>query len=294
MYRKFALSNGNNATWDLTDPSFESFASSPTGLGFEAESSYIRVGNDNILTYSQYAMVTKTFEILFYADTLQRKYQMYNDFVRFLMVEPIYLLYITPASNVTYRMKVKVDSLEKGEVSPDNRMLSCPISMTPLSFWEDNIANVIVAEPVPLGEGKTYPLERPYSYSRVGTRDIPIVCNGTLPSPLRFTVDGESEDLTWTLIDANNTPYGIGKIEGTYDVVSINSDEAEESIYLESNGTVVSNPYGYQDLEIGSPDEIQVTFLRLKPVETSHLSFVLPVGFNGNITIEWRNRYLSV
>lgn len=292
--RKFSLTNANNTTWALTDPSFLSFGANPEGLGFAAESSYMRVGNDNLLTYSQYTMVEKSFDILFYGASREAEYKMYNDFIKFLVYEPIYLLYETPNSDTTYRMKVKVASLGKTEISPENSALVCPISLTPLSFWEDNLENTIVVSNDVGTDGKHYVLNRPYYYASSDTSNIPIPCRGTLDSPLQITITGSSTNPQYTLYDETDTAYGTGKFTGAFDSVYVNSEEADESIVLVRNGSPLSNPYNYQDLTVGSPDTIQVTFLKLRALTDSKMSLNLSSGFSGTVSITWRNRYLSV
>lgn len=294
MYRKFSFTNSNNTTWELTNPEFESFAANPTGLGFGADTSFLRVGNDNLLTYSQWTMGNKTFDIMFYGKSLASKYQMYNDFIKFLVYEPIYLLYETPNSEQTYRMKVKVSSLGKTEVDPSTSALVCPISMTPMSFWEDNLVNSVTVSNTVVDDGKSYPLQRPYHYAQSDISNIQINCEGTIESPMQITIAGTTTDPQYSLYDEAETLYGIGKFSGSYTSVMVNSDEAEESISLEANGSPVSNPYNYQDLTIGSPDTVEVTFLKLRPLTKSKMSFSLSQGFSGTVTIEWRNRYLSI
>lgn len=289
--RKFSLANSNNATWQLTDPNFKAFATSPTGLGFASDPSFMRVGNDNIITYSQYSMGEKTFDIMFYGDTRAREYQMYNDFIKFLVYEPIYLLYETPNSKTTYRMKVKVMSLGKTEISPSNSALTCPITLAPLSFWEDNVANVITVTNTAQVGGKSYPLTRPYEYAELDTNNIAITCNGTLDSPMQITIVGRAVDPQFNVYDGNDVMYGAGKLSGTYDYVYINSEEADESIQLTRNSVDISNPYNYQDLTL---DAEQVTFVRLKALSTNRMAFSLSSGFSGYVQIAWRNRYLSV
>lgn len=291
--RNFKLSNGNNAMWTLTDPSIESFATNPSGLGFNSESQYMRVGNDNLLTYSQYSMESKSFDVMFYGKRREDKYKMYFDFVKFLMVEPIYLLY-EPVGGKTYRMKVKVESLGKTEINPETSALVCPMEMTPLSFWEDNKVKATTVFSTNKLVGKSYPLERPYYYAPAQFNNISLECQGTLPSPMIIEIDGNISGVQYSLLDSNAEVYGVGRITGSYDHVEINTDEAEESIVLENGGAQIPDPYNYQDLTIGSPDRVKVTFVQLKPMEVSTLNMLLGIGFEGSVNVRWRDRYLTV
>lgn len=290
MYRKFYLVNGNGTTQTLTDPKVKVFADNPSGLGFNTAASYLRLGNESLLTYQQYSMVQKNFDIKFYEDSIDKMYDQYNKFIKFLTIKPIYLLY--EVNKKVYRMKVNVESLSKGQISHMDGMLTCQISMAPLTFWEDNVANIIEVTKQSL-EGKSYELERPYSYGSLTTDNVEINSIGTLDAALKITITGAATNPQYNLYDENDTLYGSGKIIGQYDYISVDADEAEESIVLKKNGVIVENPYNYQDLTVGIPGETYVTFLKMKP-GNNRMSFNLDAGFNGNIKIEWRNRYVSV
>ena len=290
MYRKFYLVNVNGTTQPLTDPSVKVFADNPSGLGFNTSTSFLRLGNDNLLTYEQYSMVTKSFDIRFYEKTIDGMYKQYNDFIKFLTAKPIYLLY--EIIGKTYRMKVNVDSVSKSQIDYSNSMLTSSISMTPLSFWEDNVSNVVETSKSTT-DGKHYVLTRPYYYGNVTTDNIEITSIGTLPASLQITIDGTVTNPQYNLYDENGTLYGSGRFIGTFDYVFVNADEADETIILKKDGTTLENPYNYQDLTVGKADEILVTFLQMK-TGVNKLSFSLDAGFAGTVKLEWRNRYLSV
>lgn len=291
-YRNFSLVNGNNASWPLSDPKFKVFGADPQGLGMSVSSSYMRLGDDELLTYEQYSMVDKTLTIMFYDDTLRKIYKRYYDFVKFLTIKDIYLLYETPMSSTTYRMKVQVGSLSKGEVSADNSALSCSLVLHPLTFWEDNIKNSIEVGNV-VEDGKEYPLDRPYFYGNADASNIQIESVGTIAAPIEITINGEVTDPQYSMYDEENNLIGTGKFIGTFDSVYVNSDEAEETIRLTQNGVVVENPYNYQDLTIGQADQTYITFLKL-PIGLTRIAFSLESTFDGTVKVEWRNRYVSV
>ena len=289
MYRKFSLINGNGDTQTLTEPSERVFGHNPTGLGFTTSPSFLRLGNDNIKTYSQYDMNEKEMEILFYDETNEAKYKKYNDFIRFLVVEPIYLIY--EINNKASRIKVHIDSLTKGEISHDDSMLHCNLTMSPMSFWEDNVPNVIETTRA-TSDGKSYELIRPYEYGSVTTDNIEINSVGTIDSPLIITIDGATTNPQYSLADEFGNVYGVGRFIGTFDKVVVNAEEAEEFIELSQGGVAIDNPYNYQDLSIGGNGKY-ITFLKMKTGQNK-LIFSLDAGFNGLVRIEWRNRYVSV
>lgn len=267
MVRHFSLINGAGVTWDITTR--ETFATNPSGLGFGTDSSYIRVGNDSVITYEQYAMQNKEFDIMFMGDTLAEIYQRYNNFVSFLLNKDIYLVYKIPSSENSYRMKVYVTSLGKGEVSADTSALTCPLVLMPLSFWEDNIENEVSA-------------------TSLGTKTINSI--GQLPTPLTIEVTGSVKNLSYNQTDASNNVLGAGKLTGTYTSIEVVAEESEERIVLKNNSTTIENPYNYQDLNLTAP---KLTFLQLVN-GTNKITLSSETSFSGTVKLKWRNRYLSV
>lgn len=290
MIRRFSLMNGNGDVQTLTEPNEKVFGHNPTGLGFTTSPAFLRLGNDNIKTYSQYDMSEKTLEILFFDEGNDAKYKKYNDFVRFLVVEPIYLIY--EINDKAYRLKVFINSLSKGEVSHEDSMLHCNLSMIPMSFWEDNLPNIIETTRTVTDDSKSYPLERPYEYGSLSTENIEINSIGTIDSPLKITITGNVVNPSYALADEFGNVYGIGRFIGSFDKIVVNAEEAEESIELYQDGILLENPYNYQDLSIGNGNSY-ITFLKMK-TGLNKISFNLDVGFGGNVRVEWRNRYVSV
>ena len=292
-YRRFKLLNGNGQEFELTNKNFKVFANDPTGLGFTKTISAMRLGNDNIVTYSLINLDTINFELLFYDDNLAQKYQKYDDFIAFLSSKPIYLLYQKPNSFDWYRRKVESMSLSKSEVERD-KMLHCEFVMQTLSFWEDNTPNVIVLTTSEETESKTYPITYPFRYG--GEESIAnsrLYSKGMLESPLKITIDGTSVNPQYILYDDQQNIYGRGRFNGTFDKVFINAIDSEETIELYNSGVLLDNPLAYQDLTVGNANQIMVTFLKLK-YGWSNLRFILGNNFEGSVMVEWRNRYVSV
>lgn len=291
-YRKFRLMNGNNNYYDLTEHSNKVFANEPSGLGYSRTISVLRLGDEILQPYSQINLDTISFELLFYDSTLSEKYQKYMDFVNFLSYKPLYLLYQRPNSFTWYRRRIEVMSLDKTEVELDG-MLHCDIQIQTLSFWEDDEKQVLTVTNQIDESSKVYPITYPFVYGATSLTNIPLVSIGLLEAPLEITIDGTVTNPQYILYDHNDVIYGRGRFIGTFDKVYINSKESEESIVLTRGGLILSNPLGYQDLTVGSPDEVYVTFLKLKTGQ-SKLRFNVDSGFDGSVTISWRNRYVSV
>lgn len=291
-YRKFKLVNGNGTEFPLANPSKKVFGNNPQGLGYTKTLNILRLGDDNFIPYQIFNLDPINFEILFYDDTLSDKYQKYNDFISFLSFKPLYLLYQKPNSFTWYRRAIETMSLTKTEVSYQDRMMHCQMQVQTLGFWEDNDVNVIETSQL-LESGKVYPITYPFSYGSSSLSGIALKSIGMLESPLQITINGTVSNPQYILYDSNDNVYGRGKFNGTFDKVYINPDEANEELTLERNGAVLDNPLSYQDLTVGSPYEIYVTFLKLKTGD-SKIRFIVDGGFSGSVRLEWRNRYVSV
>lgn len=291
MVRKFSLINRNNATWDFTDPAEKVFARNPAGLGLVKSAELLRLGNKQKVVDEQYEFVNKTFDVLFYGDTREKMYSDYNDFIDFITVGDISLLYEIPSQNVAYRISVLVSEITKTEVK-ENGIMSCGLTLTPLSFWEDNEKNSLVISVEDSRYGKKYPLTRPYRYAGSNALDnVAIDITGNMEVPFEITIDGGCTDPSYQIFASDETTVrGQCQFSGTYSYVYVNSDEAEEEIKLfDGNGTEVTYPYNYQILS--SVEEN--TFLTLKKGRNK-LRFTLGSLFEGTVTIEWRNRYVSI
>ncbi len=294
MVRKFSLTNADNATWDFTDPVEKVFARNPAGLGLRKTASLMRLGNKQKVIDETYDFINKTFDVIFYGDTLEAIYSDYNDFIDFITVGDISLIYEIPSQSTAYRIAVLVSEITKTEVK-DNGYMSCGLTLTPLSFWEDNIKNTLVVGTTSGTGGKAYPLERPYKYEQVSTlQNVLITIVGNMEVPFEVTIDGACSDPWFGVFKPDEQP-AIGRcmFTGTYNYVYVNSDETEEEITLkDGNNTEVSHPYNYQLLP-SVLDNQQLTFLTLKK-GVNQLKFFLGGTFDGSVTIEWRNRYVSV
>lgn len=292
LYRKFKLVNANNNEFTLTEQNFKVFANNPNGLGFSKSVSTLRLGDEELLLYSLVNLDNINFELLFYDDKLSDKYQKYVEFMQFISFKPLYLYYQRPNGFEWYRRRIEIVSLSKGEVSFEDSMLHCNLVMKSLGFWEDDIAEEIVLEKQEQ-QGKIYPITYPFTYGGNSFSGVDLISKGLLDTPLEIQINGTSEDAEWIIYDNNDNIYGRAKFNGTFDAIYVNSRESEEEIKLLYNGTFVDNPLSYQDLTVGSPNQIYITFLKLK-VGRSKISFNFDLSFEGNVVIKWRNRYVSV
>ena len=261
------------------------------GFGFQNTLTGTRVGNSLLISQSLEELVVKSTELMIWSAN-EDIYQLYLKFARFVQYEPLYLYYRTPNKNEAVFCQVKITQCAKGEVGQDG-IMRVALNIQPLTFWFDETENVISTGRTE-NIGKTYPLKRPYVYSFVSTSNITLFNDGIKDAPMIIEVEGSTTDLLYNLYDEQGKRYGIGKFNGTFDSIVVNSFELDESITLMRDSAVLPNPYNYQDLNVASSDPTsRVTFLKLKSGKST-MNFNVSEGFNGTITVRWRNTYATV
>lgn len=290
--RKFYFTNALGKEYQLTDKNFKSFLNTPAGLGFSKSIATQRLGASELVTSSFYNMPQPTGEIIFYDK--DREYQSYFDFVKFLSFEPIKFNYIPSNAVEPYYIDCEVITLEKSEISYEDSVMHCPISIYGTSMWRTSNQYSMTLQNEVTDIGKYYPLSRPYSYSGNSLDEIEFNNNGTLACPFIFEINGSVQNPQLTAYNQNGDRYGILKLNGTYDFVRVNTDDKKQEIYLENSGSVVANPTSYQDLSIA--DGIaRITFFKFN-VGKSKLVFTCGNidSFDGEITFKWNNEFISV
>ena len=287
--REFWLENSAGAKYQLNTQSV--FFHQPTGLGYAVDLNTLRLGESNLIVSEDYNLGTVEGEVLFIGDRGE-VYQKYFEFAQFLYYRPIILHYRTPNTFSSFRCQVRVVSVEKSEVNSTDGFLHIPISMYKQTMWYSDEESVISVR-AEYEESKEYPLDRPYHYGALSTAGIDLVNGGVANTPMIVQLEGECTDVMWTLYDGQQNAYGATRILGTYNFIRVDSSDLAESIALETDGIVVPNAINYQDLTVGDPRHIYVTFLKLKPGR-SKLVFNLTDEYDGTVTIRWRNAYVTV
>lgn len=289
MYRKFYLKNGVGNTFTLTDKNFNYFMQDPQGLGFQKTVNGYTLGNVTKVTSSSYNFMTISGELLFYSER-ENAYQEYFNFVNFISFEPLQLFYLPPNTLTPYYCDIELTQADKSEYNKDG-MLHVPLSMQMTSRWLSSEETVIELSKSFVGDGKHYDLERPYYYAGNSLSNVEITNTGSEDIGMIIELNGDITNPQWTFTQ-NSVVYGSCKINGTYDYVKVNSQDGEQSIYLENDGSIIANPTVYQDLSITGG---VLTFIKLK-TGTSIFSFTSGNidDFNGTIKIRFSNSFVSV
>ena len=289
MYRQFYIENGLGDKYYLTNKNFKHFLSDPQGLGFQKTVNGYTLGNVTKVTSSSYNFMTISGELLFYSER-ENAYQEYFNFVNFISFEPLQLFYLPPNTLTPYYCDIELTQADKSEYNKDG-MLHVPLSMQMTSRWLSSEETVIELSKSFVGEGKHYDLGRPYYYAGNSLSNVEITNTGSEDIGMIIELNGDITNPQWTFTQ-NSVVYGSCKINGTYDYVKVNSQDGEQSIYLENDGSIIANPTVYQDLSITGG---VLTFIKLK-TGTSIFSFTSGNidDFNGTIKIRFSNSFVSV
>lgn len=292
-YRKFWIVNSLGNRYDLTNENSKVYLNTPQGFGLNRTFTSLKVGNSELVTSQQFNLTDITGELLFYKDTNGGKYQDYQDFVQFMKYKPLEFHYQTPNNLKSYFCDVLLTQLNKGEVGTDG-ILTVPIVMHRLTEWLDDTDYSIILTNEAVGDGKYYNLIRNYSYAGTNLQNTPINNNGTDDVGFVLEVGGdEIQNLQFTITQFGEQ-YGICKINGTYDYIMLDSVERTESMYLERNGSAITNPEQYQDFTIRNG----ASYLTWCKFRVGQSIFNLTMGnistFDGYVKIRFKNSYVTV
>ena len=292
-YRKFWLTNTLGNKYLLTDnPDVKVFFNNPRGFGLSRQYDSIKVGNSELVESQEFRLTDISGQIVFYEGSNGLNYEKYNEFIQFVKYKPLEFHYQTPNSFTSNYCDVLLTSLSKDEIDKDGT-LRVTAQFHRLTEWLNDNDIVYVLRNVSTGNGKYYDLVRPYHYSGTSLSNTPINNNGTDDVGFIIEIDGEVQNPQFTLTQFGEQ-YGICRINGTYTFVSINSVEKYESIYLERNGSAITNPEQYQDFTIRN-GSAYLTWCKFRVGETN---FTFTCGnidtFDGTMTIKFKNSYASV
>lgn len=309
--RRLYLRNGRDEVFNFMNTSH--FLVSPGGLGANISLPTVRVGDSEMLTGKSYNLMTFTGEIMF-TGTREEVYQNYRAFIRFLNTDYMRLCYQPVGEEKAFYCRAEVSIITKTEVGNRDSILHVPIQIKCLQFWRKTPMISVSVEPTTM-DGKNYPLTRRlpsdpdgvgYYYHANAFKKIILTNNGDVETPLDIIVRNDTvRNFTYALYEytgsydeiddseENYSVYGRGRIIGTYRYIEVDADDIDEKIVLKTGTNTLTNTYNYQDLSIGSPNEIYVTFLKLKPGRNA---LTLNVGddFTGDVLIRYWDMYYTI
>lgn len=303
-YRKFWIINSLGERYDLTKENATVFLDEPEGFGFNRKYSSVKVGNSELVTAQDFALTDIEGELLFYDDTNGLKYQHYQNFIQFAKYKPLEFHYQTANDFTSFHSEVLFVKAEKTQTGQDG-ILRIPVVFHRLTEWLTDDTFAIVLNNDPIGKGKYfdadgqglhmlyYDPDDGYSYAGTSLSGATIINEGTDDVGFELEVDGSVTNMQFTLSQDGET-YGICKITGTYDKVVINSVERNESIFLQSGNTVISNPEQYQDFTAGNG----VAYLTWCKIRVGQSTFAFTCGnietFAGTVKLTFNASYVTV
>lgn len=291
-YRKHWLINALGNRYDFTDKEINVFLHEPEGFGFRRLYSTTKVGNSEIVDSTEFELIDISGELLFYNNGVGAKYEQYQKFIQFAKFKPLEFHYQTPNELTSYHCDVLFTQANKTEVDRDN-VLHVPVNFHRLTQWLTDDDKTYVMTNDPIDEGKFHDLVYDYHYAGTNLSNTIIDNNGSDDVGFILEIQGDVENPQFTLTQGGEM-YGICKINGTYDYVMIDSIERTESIYLEYDGSAITNPEQYQDFTIRNGASY-LTWLKLR-VGQSQFSFTCGNidAFDGTVVLRFKNSYATV
>ena len=290
-YRQLYIENSLGNKYYLSNKKFKHFLNEPNGLGFAKSLTTLRIGDDELITDDKYSMPSVSGSIYFY-DKTEKAYQDYLDFINFVKYTPLKLFYKPPNLLFPYFIECYLTQIDKSEYSKEG-YLSCPVTFYGYTLWQNSQENVLTVRNAENNDGKFYELIRPYHYAGNSLSSIIINNTGDIPIGFVFEVKGKVTNPR-LIATQNGVVYGQLKLNGTFDYVKIDSNDLTESIHLEYNDAIITNPLSYQDLSIADGKSM-LTFFKLK-VGESRLSFSCDKisSFEGDVNFKWKDKKVSV
>lgn len=143
-YFKLENSAAIPETFDITTEEY--FFHDISGLGFDEDNSFQRVGPLWRLESSAYRQKTITGKMCFTDRGISTPYEKYENFIRFISSDPLYICYWPHGlSGKVYRKRVRVSCLEKSEINKYG-VIDERIEFTPYTAWFERVyaENVVI------------------------------------------------------------------------------------------------------------------------------------------------------
>ena len=287
--RKFWFENANGDKYELNNYNAKIFLYQPQGLGFIKQLNITRLGNEGDILSNVADFPVPTGELLFYNKSLTSKYEEYANFIQFAKIKPLKFYQQTPNTFESWYIDCEIVSLEKSEVDYRDNTLHVPIQIQGLSFWKTAEEHDLVVEDIEQG-GKVYPYTYPYTYEGNSYGRIAVNNNGTLDTGFKFEINDLITNPVLSLFQ-NDVKYGEIRINGTYDVIKVDTRDKQHSIYLEYQGSAIANPTSKFDLT--GNGQYATPFPKLK-VGNNILVFAFGSIFTKAVHIKWQDVALTI
>ena len=202
--RLFKIKNSRGQEYDLND--LENFFHDPSGLGFKRDTDYLKIGNRYIPQDDKFSQPEISGTIRFKGSEGEA-YDKYYEFAKFIQHVPL-TLYYTP--DLTYRIDVYVESIDKTEIDKKSDGLDCKIKFSGTNlFYRD----VIISNDGKAA-GKVYPYRYNYTYNDFIPGTAAIESDSAEDSPCRIFIYGKAVNPHWYHY-LNGKLVGEGKVNAT-------------------------------------------------------------------------------
>lgn len=237
--RNFRLINGDGVGYDLTTRSH--FLHTPSGLGFQKDMTYQRLGNLYVVLDDAYAQGQIMGNVFF---PNPNAYEKYYEFIRFCQNTPIRLLY--KPSTKEYRRDVVLSSVAKEELSAGG--LDVAVVFDCLSLFYEHFS--LFGDKEDAETGKTYDYRYGYKYADSSTNSLLIDSDSYADSPCTIYIFGEAVNPVWRHY-VDNVLVATGKLNATIEngqKLRIDTTQIPYSITrVDMSNRLIGDVYAYGD-----------------------------------------------
>lgn len=260
------------------------YLTKPSGLGYELETSYSRVGTHFVANYIRDRQLPINGSIVNVADDPYVALQPLMDFIRNLK-NPV-LVYKTTAG--VFFKDVDITAFGKSEM--EKKSLICPITFIPKSLWYQNISGEDIYEFAEdnKDDTKTYNYTYPYSYGMGNQRIIKILNDGSVEAQFKIDFYGVTANPEIAVVQDGieinrvSIPCDIRENE----VLHYSAIDGELSVYIE--GEKITNLIGR--LSIG---EGKANFFGL-PIGESYMYITASGNLTDKVNVNIQRYYRAV
>jgi len=264
--RYFKLENSSGSSFDITNEEF--FFHDVTGLGFDEENNFRRVGPVWRLTSTAYAQSKPGGKMMFTEYGSGTPYDKYDVFKRFISQPPLTLIYYPNGLGTTaYRKKVRVSKLGKTEIT-ELGVLDCDIEFVSYSPWYEIRHYEIIPITVDENAGWIWDvgnswdrsdedLTSPrYKFGAEARNEIIFDCESNMKGLIKLTINGPAINPVWThhvdgkVVELGGFAAGNDVTLTESDRLIIDNTEGQYSMIIENTQTLVKrNVYSLQDFD---------------------------------------------